>query len=223
MAMYNTWYDWARGDMGEAVVIQCNHGIETTIPDLSHTVSSFINEYFLCDDTRDSLQHHVALQNLAEGLDDSNRKLAIDMFTLVGANLLLGNDDHTVDVTGREAAFAVLLLEKYWESQTCDFDSVFYHRDVARKMWGLIMSATSNNRDLLKFFRKRITCKCLKKMHLDARKAEAKFGECHNCGVVKDRSLLMVCSRCMVAPYCSRDCQVADSPQHRKDCDKYVS
>jgi len=37
MAMYNTWHDWARGDMGNmglAGVIQCNHGIEKTIPDL---------------------------------------------------------------------------------------------------------------------------------------------------------------------------------------------
>ena len=30
--IYNTWHDWARGNMGKEV-IQCNHGLETTIPE----------------------------------------------------------------------------------------------------------------------------------------------------------------------------------------------
>ena len=222
VAMYNIWQKWARGNMGSAGVIQCKHDLVTTVPDLSHPVSSFINEYFLCDDTSNSLQHHEALQNLAEGLDDRNRKLAMDLLTLVGANLLLSNNIYTVDVTGREAAFAILVLEKYWESQTCDFDSVFYSRDVSRKIWGLTMSATYNNRDLLKFFRKRMSCKCLKKMHLEARKTLPKLGVCHNCEVVKERESLMVCSRCKIYQFCSRDCHVAASPEHRPYCDKGV-
>ena len=106
--IYNTWHDWARGDMGEAVVIRCNHGLETTIPDLSHPVSSFINDYFNSVEILDTLEVHT------EVLSDSHRKLAIDMLTLIGANMMLNN------MSDGKEAFATLVLEKYGESQARD-------------------------------------------------------------------------------------------------------
>ena len=60
-------------------------------------------------------------------------------------------------------------------------------------------------------------------MHLEARKTSPiKMGGCDYCGELKERALLMVCSRCMVDQYCSRKCQVAASSKHRSDCDVYV-
>ena len=52
----------------------------------------------------------MALQNIAEGLDDSYRKLAIDILTLIGTNLILCKKT-AVFVTGREAAFAIVYLK----------------------------------------------------------------------------------------------------------------
>jgi len=54
VTLYNTWQKWACGDMGRnRISIQCNHGVDTTIPDISHPISSFITEYFHSDDILD--------------------------------------------------------------------------------------------------------------------------------------------------------------------------
>ena len=53
---------------------------------------------------------------------------------------------------------------------------------------------SSERRDVLKFFRKRTSCKCLKKMHLEARKTLPKMGICWYC---KDESERTCCSICM--------------------------
>jgi len=80
-------------------------------------------------------------------------------------------------------------------------------------------SVSSDMRDALKFFRKRTACKCLKKLHLEARKTTPKMGRCGNCSQEKERVSLSVCSRCMATQYCSRECQVAAWPKHKKGCD----
>ena len=105
-----------------------------------------------------------------------------------------------------------------------DYDEALdYETNSAKPRYRhLYCGSTNAYRDLLKFYRKRMTCSCLKKMHLEARKAYPKVGACDHCRVVQDRSLLMVCSRCMIAPYCSRECQVAASPRHKTDCDIFV-
>jgi len=215
VAMYDSWQGWASGrNRATGEHAQCNHGLVTTIPDLSHPVSSFITEYLLCYDVNDT---YMALQNIAEGLDDSYRKLAIDILILIGANLMLCKNT-AVFVTGREAAFAIVVLEKYEELH--DFQSTLNCRVVSNKVRDLTVSNT--DRDLLKFFRKRLNCSCLKKMHLEARKTQPKLGYCEYCKEVKERRLLMVCSRCRVSQYCSRDCHVAASPEHRLHCNLRV-
>ena len=54
-------------------------------------------------------------------------------------------------------------------------------------------------RDVLKIYHKRITCSCLKDKHSLARKTTPKMGACYNCGQMKERALLMVCSKCRIA------------------------
>ena len=36
--------------------------------------------------------------------------------------------------------------------------------------------------------------------------------------ITKERMLLMVCSRCRIPQFCSRQCQVAGWPVHEKEC-----
>ena len=50
----------------------------------------------------------------------------------------------------------------------------------------------------------------------------AKLGECSKCKERKERALLMVCSRCRILQYCSKECQIADLPRHRIYCDQSV-
>ena len=104
----------------------------------------------------------------------------------------------------------------------CNIESVTNLRVVISKNRDLESLLSSISRDILKFFRKRITCKCLKKMHLEARKSTPKMGICWGCDKEMERVSLPVCSQCMVAQYCSRKCQVAVWPEHKKHCDEYV-
>ena len=43
---------------------------------------------------------------------------------------------------------------------------------------------------------------------------------CANCGKDEDDIKLKSCSACKLVKYCSRDCQIAHRPQHKKECKK---
>ena len=203
----------------------CGHGRALSISD-DHPISSFMDQ--LCM----NLQHKgmtasQTLTNLFETHrhiwnNESYRKIVLDILVRIGTNLLLvfNNDfdegDHTWTVC---IAMSVVLLEHY--DGTDDIDSIINKRVVLTKWRDLEGKASSGRRDCLKFFRKRITCKCLKKMHLEARRLP-KMGICWHCKVEKERVALSVCSRCMLDQYCSRECQVADWSIHESRCDIYV-
>ena len=81
---------------------------------------------------------------------------------------------------------------------------------------------TANDRALVSFFRKRIPCKCLDEKNEETKK-QTKSSSCYNekCKFNfhrVEKSKTMCCSRCRSAHYCSRDCQVADWPRHKKYC-----
>ncbi len=108
---------------------------------------------------------------------------------------------------------AIMMLENF----TGDIDSTILRRTFATKLRHIesdvnIVSRYAiglGQRDLLKFYRKRMDCKCLKKMHLEARKSTPKTGRCTHCNAEEERVNLSVCSRCKINQYCSRECQVA--------------
>ena len=106
-------------------------------------------------------------------------------------------------------------------------------------------------RDAIKFYNKRIPCSCLKEKYSDAKKTLPKVGKCHYCDQTKERSSLRECSRCGVSqceldswmfwihllrphltlltltfPFmtdCSKECQRADWPTHKKTtCKRYT-
>lgn len=228
VANYNTWQVWATAT-GEHV--QCSHGLEATIPDISHPVSSFISEYFFRDNIRDTLQAHEEVWN-----NDNHRKLARDILVRISATHLLDNEfvrtvTQNTHLDGVSLAWglttAILILENYDEMVSCSLDHNYsvakYSRIVASKDRDLgERHSSKSKRDVIKFYRKRMKCSCLKKIHLETRKTMPKMGKCHHCGVVKERELLMVCSRCMIDQYCSRKCQVTASPGHRSLCDVFV-
>lgn len=85
------------------------------------------------------------------------------------------------------------------------------------------MQGLFNERDALKFFSKRNQCGCLKEMHARSRKDLLKTSFCYNCNEVYERKYLMHCSRCAIAHYCSRKCQVDHWPLHQWQCDSTVN
>ena len=224
VAIYHSWQKWARGDMGRnQITIQCNHGLVTTIPDIHHPVSRFISSIYMTDDGSDTVHKHPEVWNNVD-----YRALAAKILSNIGVNWILCSHPNTnQNVSHIVLAKAIVLLENF----TGDFHSTVFHRDFATKLRDLDSNVNSIRRssiglgirDLLKFYRKRMSCSCLKRLHLEARKTHPKLGECHNCKVGMKREILMVCSRCMITEYCSRECQVTASPRHRTLCDTFVN
>ena len=216
MELQKVWRGWAQGDMSGAVFIQCNHGFgEVALPDETHPVSSFITTFCMMS-VKDALLRHPEVMT-----DDSLRQMVIDIFIRIGANMLYATDDDTTENKPLQfiinIALAITTLENYDEELDYELNSV--QPSILNKYRDIRHDSASVIRDLLKFFRKRITCKCLKKMHLEARKTQPrKIGMCEHCNDKKERKLLMVCSRCRVSQYCSRACQVAASPEHKNYC-----
>ena len=219
------WQGWARGKCmvdGREFITPCNHGGALIIPnDKNHPVCSFVDTLILntaahnmhtLNNMYDTFQRHTEVWK-----NESYRKLAIQILVHIGTNSLLCNDSSTP----KEKARAIVILENY--DGTGDIDSSIYNNCTSTKLrdihWGL---SGRLERDTMKFYRKRTACSCLKKMHLEARKTLPKLGICFHCNQVKERALLMVCSRCRIAQYCSRECQIAQWPMHKKECDLYV-
>mmetsp|Transcript_18440 Transcript_18440/g.44399 ORF Transcript_18440/g.44399 Transcript_18440/m.44399 type:complete len:236 (+) Transcript_18440:225-932(+) len=74
-------------------------------------------------------------------------------------------------------------------------------------------------RTAIRFFSKRIPCSCLDDLYAEARETLTKMGACFHCDQIKEHSALMDCSRCKGVQYCSKECQLADWPIHKENCD----
>eukprot|EP00984_Skeletonema_dohrnii_P021526 scaffold10783_cov133-Skeletonema_dohrnii-CCMP3373.AAC.3 len=76
---------------------------------------------------------------------------------------------------------------------------------------------------LVSYLRRRIPCCCLDETYVKFRSTK-KIGLCRNpdCplpnGQTK-RSAMLQCTRCRLANYCSRECQVKEWPNHKRWCD----
>ena len=153
--------------------------------------------------------------------NNNHRALATQTFISIGVNLILVYDD--VNKGALDIAKTILILEHYDSSEGPGLSSSLYSRPVASKMRDIENGTISIKRDLLKFYRKRISaCKCLKQVHLETRKTVPKTSQCYHCGKETERVLLSLCGRCMIDQYCSRECQVAAWPEHKRNCDMYV-
>ena len=187
-----------------------------------HPVSTFMDQFYI-NFTNKMMPVHQTLRETFESHrhiwnNESYRKLAIGILTRIGTNFLLREEGCEV-AWPAFIAQSVIALEHY--NGTGDIDLVL-NRQVVRSKWNDLSTYASSRRDCLKFYRKRISCKCLKKIHLEARKTTLKFGICGYCDTEMKRVSLSVCSRCMIRQFCSRECQVADWQEHKKHCDKYV-
>ena len=79
---------------------------------------------------------------------------------------------------------------------------------------------------LVKFFRKRIPCKCLDKKYEEV-KSITKMGLCANpaCSLPDrrvERKNMFRCSGCSRACYCSNECQKIDWSEHKQECKRWA-
>lgn len=81
--------------------------------------------------------------------------------------------------------------------------------------------SVADKHTLVKFYKKRIPCSCLDDIYKEV-KSITKMGLCcsRHCRQPRvERKTMLNCTRCRNANYCSRECQVADWPEHRIECD----
>jgi len=214
--VHKWWLAWAVGFAGNLAgeYVQCNHGCGE-IP----IVSSFLDTFFsnmnkkeMTTNVRDSFETHPQVWN-----DKINKKMAMNILTRMGTNMMLQENSLFEALT---LAKVIVLFEHY---DNGGIEAVINSRQVQTKVRDLSdNNPNSGSRDGLKFYSKRISCSCLKSMHQEARRTLPKIGFCMNCKEEMKRVDLSVCSRCMVDQYCSRECQVAHWPQHKRFCDQIV-
>ena len=215
--MVNMWQGYATASSADMPLIECDHGCAiTTMPnEPKHPVCSFMDAFIMSKGKWwNSLKLHETLWS-----DDTHRKVAIDILLSIGVRFLMSGEGGGIDALAKLCKFAstILVLENCDESG--GINTTILAREVTTKRRDL---RGGNIRDVLKFFSKRTSCSCLKKMYSDARKILPKVGKCVNCKGTKERKLLSVCSRCRVFQYCSRECQVAHWPEHETECDAHV-
>ena len=171
---------------------------------------------FLIGDLDNVFQIHPQLCK-----NDSDRSLTINLLVSIAVTNLLCPNDGSMWRTSN-LAYAIVMLENCDEMD--DFNSVACNQTVATKVRDLHNGDSSKERDMLKFFSKRISCSCLKGRYSVARRTLPKLGKCSRCKEVKERHKLMVCGRCKVDQYCSDKCQIAHWHQaHHRHCRNYVN
>jgi len=205
-------------------ITKCDHGCGEMSDD--HPVSSFMDEFYNCNE---GFTASINLKLLFQAhthiwTNESYRKLAIDTLVRIGTNMILQGSPKTWPLC---LAQSIVVLEHYKRCESYydgsdDIGLAMRKRMVLSKWRDTQPEIITNERDALKFYRKRTTCKCLKKMHLEARKTQPKLGICWHCKDERERATLSVCGRCKVDQYCSRECQLADWSKHKSSCDLYV-
>ena len=221
---HREWTGWALGIHWKdgSVVHPCNHGCEFTIPNDDHPVTKFIDAIYVNIFNEVSIYSghlHNALQSYPQvWKNDVYRNMVINIMTRIGTNMAIefsttvGSAQHMRQTGSKVLAISIMIIEKF----DGDIDYAICRQAVAKKIRDFHVIC-------LKFYRKRATCKCLKDVHLESRKALPKHARCDHCEVVKERRLLMVCSRCRIDQYCSRKCQVEGWDKHKRDCKIRVS
>ena len=76
-------------------------------------------------------------------------------------------------------------------------------------------------RQIVRFFHRRNSCDCLKKIYYELKDTTKRTAACFECGEVKDIRTLYRCSGCNVAQFCSNECAASHWPKHKKDCRRW--
>lgn len=76
----------------------------------------------------------------------------------------------------------------------------------------------NSDRDLLRFYKDRASCNCLKGMYKEAKKMPS-VDACHFCTKTYEVSKLFRCSACTIGQYCSQQCQKKDWTKHKVCCE----
>jgi len=141
--------------------------------------------------------------------EDTRQKLQ-SLFINLGVNILLRPS--TLTVTARRMQLSTLSAMAV---VSCHYDmnlskAISNDTRALRDLYALPY-------DTLKFFHKKISCQCLKKLYLNER-AKPRHATCVYCVTMKERSQLFLCSGCFYSYYCGVECQTKHWSFHKSFC-----
>jgi len=230
------WMSLARGDALRRVPplsfscrIDCTHGCGSLPSDGSpsivfqDSVVAFVNSIFV-DDLNDSMpqfckKSFVSFTDVWE--DEDLKSNVANILIKMGVNqILLKRDEGERSKISVSDTFLLFL---------CDLIVVLeQHRpganiraSLAKGMRKLYILEGGNERDILKFFSRRVNCDCLKEVYSAARRNLPKVGKCPGCDATFERNQLFECTGCKSRCYCSKECQETDYPNHVFECKEY--
>ncbi len=205
----------------------CKHGCNIPSPD--HAVAKFMNDYTLMN-LREKPQwdrmnflFDENYESIAVVENSKLRNMALLIMASIGANIILDEQDTRRNERAIIVAEDVLLMEAIKK----DLKAPHYgsNNPAVRNIFRTIDKLKGGGqREVIRFFSKRIACNCLKQPYEEAKKAQpTRLGNCAKCGPGKNRDNLMYCQRCKYVQYCSRDCQKAHWPEHKLVCETLSS
>ena len=158
--------------------------------------------------------------------EETQQKLQ-SLFINLGTNLLLRDEkDRSIVLANAVVGFEAIAQMNFGMAAAVAMVVVScHHRYDVTKALTVLKSRTALRDlndglqyDIIKFFHKRTSCRCLEKLYLEER-AKSRQAACWHCKVRKERSQLYLCSACSYFHYCSKHCQAADWPDnHQRKC-----
>ena len=147
---------------------------------------------------------------------ESIQKELVPLFLCLGTNILLHNSANIKKYSiGRQMA-AVVAITALHALHEFDVDNVMASRKDRSSLRDL---EDGLDYDIIRFFAKRTSCQCLKKMYSQVKSRPKAV--CEICHVVKDRKLLYLCAGCRYYIYCSVECQSIQWTSHKPFCIQY--
>lgn len=207
----------------DEVETSCNHGYDL-VGD-GHVCRKLIHSCLRAADEALKIGENVlvaatkaTMQDYAEVFQDPDKlELVISHFLMIGTKCIL---EGNYDGARWSASFA-----KYFQFVR---DEVSHYRNGTEQAQGASKMTELQSADehtLVKFFKNRVPCSCLDKKYKEV-KHITKIGLCVNPGCQLPgnkvaRNAMMYCTRCSLANYCCRECQVQDWKRHRRECSEY--
>jgi hypothetical protein len=194
----------------------CNHGCPV-LPAPDHVVSLFMDAMWDRSGVQESVVRFISniFDNYRQVWDNATlRKLALNILLAIGTNTILGTDDLDLQDAMNYLAVTTAVMEQYNGNGKDGFHLAMCKTNLVAgdTRWG-------GERENIRFYLKRISCTCLKAKYSMIKKLQpTRTSGCDICKQIKVRSSMMLCGRCKVVQYCSKECQAADWPIHKCHC-----
>ena len=215
----------------------CDHGFDPT--PTTHVCQAFIQSFgdvyeACCEESMSRCRSNPNIYELFDYVYEATKTIHADVwndpdnlqwvasyFVSLGTNEILGGDYPHAGIRAMCSSFFEQWAAEIRNNETQDscgwavFQTLCYWTKMSELCLG-------DENTIVSFFRKRVPCKCLDNKYKDM-KSITKIGICSNpsCSLPNNfavRSKMLYCTQCCYSKYCSRECQVAHWPTHKKFC-----